>query len=96
MFKDLNPILHQQLRLSIISILVGAKEAEFNYLKDKTKATAGNLSVQLNKLAEAKYITIEKSFRDNYPLTKCKISKLGLNAFEHYVNALQGYLAVSK
>ena len=92
MFKELDPLLHQQLRLSIISLLVSAKEAEFSYLKEKTNATAGNLSVQLNKLAEADYILISKSFRDNYPLTTCSITKKGLIAFESYVNALQDYL----
>ena len=92
MFKDLDPLLHQQLRLSVISLLVSTKEAEFGFLKDKTNATAGNLSVQLNKLADAGYITISKSFRDNYPLTTCKITQVGLNAFENYVSALQDYL----
>ena len=92
MFKDLDTLLHQQLRLSVISLLVSTKEAEFGFLKDKTKATAGNLSVQLNKLADAGYIKISKSFRDNYPLTTCKITAKGLTAFEDYVSALQAYL----
>lgn len=92
MFKDLDPLLHQQLRLSVISLLVSTKEAEFGFLKDKTNATAGNLSVQLNKLADAGYITIIKSFRDNYPLTTCKITAQGILAFENYVAALQDYL----
>ncbi|HOS47204.1 MAG TPA: transcriptional regulator [Bacteroidia bacterium] len=92
MFKDLDPLLHQQLRLSVISLLVSTKEAEFGFLKDKTNATAGNLSVQLNKLADAGYITIAKSFRDNYPLTTCKITQQGISAFENYVSALQDYL----
>jgi predicted MarR family transcription regulator len=92
MFKDLDPLLHQQLRLSVISLLVSTKEAEFGFLKDKTNATAGNLSVQLNKLADAGYITITKSFRNNYPLTTCKITATGITAFENYVSALQDYL----
>mgnify|MGYP000323011401 FL=1 len=92
MFKDLDPLLYQQLRLSVISLLVSTKEAEFGFLKDKTNATAGNLSVQLNKLADAGYITITKSFRDNYPLTTCKITATGITAFENYVSALQDYL----
>jgi hypothetical protein len=96
MFKDLDPLLHQQLRLSVISLLVTVKEAEFNYLKEKTGATAGNLSVQINKLAEAGYITVDKTFRDNYPLTTCKISQQGIKAFELYVKALQDYLPSSK
>ncbi len=92
MFKELDPLLHQQLRLSIISLLISVKEAEFSFLKEKTNATAGNLSVQLNKLQEAGYLSIEKSFRDNYPLTTCKISKKGVEAFENYVKALSGYI----
>jgi DNA-binding MarR family transcriptional regulator len=92
MFKELDPILHSQLRLSVISLLVGVKEAEFSYLKDKTGASAGNLSVQITKLAEAGYIETEKSFRDNYPLTTCRITKKGLKAFEIYVENLKQYL----
>lgn len=92
MFKDLDPILHSQLRLAVMSILIGVAEAEFSFLKDKTGATAGNLSVQITKLADAKYITVEKSFRDNYPLTTCKITPEGVAAFEKYVQALKGYI----
>jgi hypothetical protein len=92
MYKDLDPLLHQQLRLSVMSILIGVKDAEFNYIKEKIKATAGNLSVQLNKLSEAGYITINKSFRDNYPLTTCAVTKQGVKAFDEYVKALKVYL----
>ena len=92
MYKDLDPLLHQQLRLSVMSILIGVKDAEFNYIKEKTKSTAGNLSVQLNKLSEAGYITINKSFRDNYPLTTCAVTKQGVKAFDEYVKALKVYL----
>ena len=95
MFKELDPLLHQQLRLSIMSLLISVREAEFTYLKEKTNATAGNLSVQLNKLAEAGYISIQKSFRDNYPLTTCKISKVGVKAFETYVDHLKNYIGKS-
>ncbi len=95
MFKDLDPLLHQQLRLSIISLLVSVREAEFTFLKEKTGSTAGNISVQINKLAEAEYITVTKTFRDNYPLTTCKITTKGINAFENYVKALQDYLPTS-
>ena len=92
MFKDLDPLLHSQLRLAIVSILVSVRKAEFTYLKEQTKATAGNLSVQLQKLKEADYIEIEKSFKDNYPQTNCKITKTGLKAFEDYVKNLQQYI----
>ena len=96
MFKELDPILHSQLRLAVMSLLISVKEAEFTFIKDKTNATAGNLSVQLNKLKEAGYIAIVKQFKDNYPQTNCKITAKGINAFEEYVNALQSYMAIKK
>ena len=92
MFKDLDPILHSQLRLAIVSLLISLEEAEFNYLKEKTNATSGNLSVQLDKLKTEGYIEITKSFRNNYPLTVCKITKKGINAFEKYVEHLKSYI----
>lgn len=92
MFKPLDPLLHSELRLAVVSLLVALKEAEFGYLKEQTGATAGNLSVQLQKLADAGYITIEKSFKGNYPLTTCKITKTGIAAFESYVEAIKTYL----
>jgi DNA-binding transcriptional ArsR family regulator len=93
MFKNLNPILHSQLRLAVISLLISVKEAEFTFLKEKTNATAGNLSVQINKLKEAGYIEVTKQFKDNYPQTICKITREGIEAFELYVAALQSYVA---
>lgn len=95
MFKDLDPILHSQLRLAIMSLLIGVKEADFSYIKEKTNATAGNLSVQVQKLKEVGYIEVNKKFRDNYPLTTCRITRPGITAFESYVKALQQYLKVS-
>ena len=92
MFKDLDPILHSQLRLAVVSILVSVKEAEFTYLKEQTNSTAGNLSVQLQKLKEAGYIEIEKKFKDNYPQTICKITNAGVSAFELYVKNLKQYI----
>lgn len=92
MFKDLDPLLHNQLRLSIVSILISVDSAEFSYLLEKTGATRGNLSVQINKLKGAGYIDVKKSFRNNYPLTTCKIRPEGIAAFEKYVDAISGYL----
>lgn len=91
-FKELDPILHSQLRLAVISLLIGVKEAEFTFIKEKTNATAGNLSVQINKLKEAGYIDVIKQFKNNYPQTICKITPKGITAFENYVTALQSYL----
>lgn len=92
MFKELDPILHSQLRLAVMSLLIGVKEAEFTFLKEKTGATAGNLSVQIQKLKDASYIEVQKNFKDNYPQTVCKITPAGVDAFETYVKALQGYI----
>ena len=92
MFKELDPILHSQLRLAVVSLLVSVKEAEFTYLKDETNSTAGNLSVQIQKLKEAGYIDVEKAFKDNYPQTLCKITKAGIHAFEKYVSDINQYL----
>jgi DNA-binding transcriptional ArsR family regulator len=96
MLKELDPLLHSQLRLAIVSLLIGVKEAEFTFLKEKTGATAGNLSVQVQKLKEAGYIEVEKRFRDNYPQTICRISQQGISAFEKYVAAMQTYLNPGK
>jgi DNA-binding transcriptional ArsR family regulator len=91
-FKELDPVLHAPLRLAVVSMLVARKEAEFTLLKKETNATAGNLSVQLQKLREAGYIDIVKRFRDNYPLTVCHITPIGEKAFRAYVRNLQTYL----
>ena len=91
-FKELDPILHSQLRLAVVSLLISVREAEFTFLKEKTNSTAGNLSVQINKLKDAGYIDVTKQFSNNYPQTICKITKVGVEAFEMYVNALQTYM----
>jgi DNA-binding transcriptional ArsR family regulator len=96
MFKDLDPILHSQLRLAVMSLLISVKEAEFTFIRERTNATAGNVSVQINKLKDAGYIDVIKQFKDNYPQTICKITPLGIKAFEEYVKNLQTYLSIKK
>ncbi len=96
MFKELDPILHSQLRLAVMSLLISVKEAEFTLLKEKTNSTAGNLSVQIQKLKEAGYIDVIKQFKDNYPQTTCKVTSAGVKAFEQYVKNLQSYLGNGK
>ncbi len=91
-FKDLDPLLHSQLRLAVMSLLIGVDSAEFVFIKEKTGATAGNLSVQLDKLSKAGYISVTKSFKGKKPLTSCSITKVGIKAFEAYVNALKQYI----
>lgn len=75
-----------------MSLLIGVKEAEFTFLREQTNSTAGNLSVQIQKLKDAGYIDVIKQFKDNYPQTICKITKQGIKAFEEYVTSLQAYL----
>lgn len=91
MYKDLDPILHSQLRLAIMSILVQVDKAEFSYIKKETDATAGNLSVQINKLKDAGYIKVTKKFKGNYPQTLCEISGKGRDKFGEYVKAISSY-----
>ena len=93
MLKELDPLLHNsQLRLGIMSILIVATEAEFSYICEQTNASDGNLSIQLKKLKEAGYIEIIKGYKGNFPLTKCKISQLGIEKFKLYIEALKSYI----
>ena len=92
MFKELNPLLHSELRLGVISILISVEEADFVYLKQETKATAGNLSVQIDKLSKAEYIEVTKTFKGKMPCTLCRITPKGIEAFEEYVEALKTYI----
>jgi DNA-binding transcriptional ArsR family regulator len=92
MFKDLDPLLHSQLRLAIMSILISTEEADFVFIREQTDATAGNLSVQIEKLKEAGYIEVTKSFKGKMPRTTCKITKNGIAAFESYVAVLKNYI----
>jgi len=96
MFKDLDPILHSQLRLSIMSMLITVNEADFNFIKESTRATSGNISIQIKKLQDAGYIKVEKSFKNNYPNTSVSITKKGVEAFETYVRNLHGYIHPGK
>lgn len=92
MFKELNPLLHSELRLGVMSILISVESADFTYIRKETGATAGNLSVQLEKLSQAGYLIIEKGFNGKMPRTTCRITKEGIKAFKEYVEALQTYI----
>ncbi len=92
MYKDLDPILHSQLRLTIISSLISLNETDFNHIKEITKAASGNISIQIKKLQDAGYIQVEKSFKNNYPNTTLTITDKGVKAFETYVNNLKKYI----
>ena len=93
MFPKLDPILHSELRLAVVSLLAGVESADFMYIKKQTGATAGNLSVQIEKLSAAGYITVEKGFKGKMPCTTCRITDAGLEAFRQYVAALKEYIS---
>lgn len=92
MFKPLDPLLHSELRLAVMSLLLNVEQADFSYLKEQTGATAGNLSVQIDKLSQAGYIEVEKRFEGKRPQTLCRITQQGVKAFEDYVDTLKTYL----
>lgn len=94
MLKELDPLLHSQLRLAVMSILMTVEEADFVYLKEQTQSTVGNLSVQITKLQEAGYIEVEKGFQGKRPRTTCRITPVGRSAFEEYVSTLRQYLNI--
>ena len=96
MFPKLDPLLHSELRLAVMSVLAGVESADFTYLKARTGATAGNLSVQIDKLSTAGYITIGKGFKGKMPCTTCRITPQGVEAFDNYVNALKEYLSAGQ
>lgn len=96
MLPKLDPLLHSELRLAVMSLLVGVDEADFTYLKEQTGATSGNLSVQIDKLSEAGYISVEKGFKGKMPRTTCRITPVGTEAFRSYIKALKKYIAVGK
>ena len=96
MFENLDPLLHSQLRLSVMSLLLSVEQADFVFIKEKTQATSGNLSIQLDKLSNAGYIEIIKGYRGKKPNTSCRITQNGINAFEKYVNALKDYIHIKK
>lgn len=88
--------MHSELRLAVMSLLAGVDEADFTYLKEQTGATSGNLSVQIDKLSEAGYISVEKGFKGKMPRTTCRITPVGTEAFRSYIKALKKYIAVGK
>ncbi len=92
MFKGLDPLLHSELRLAVMSLLIGVEEADFVYIREQTGATSGNLSIQLDKLGKAGYVDIEKTFKGKMPRTVCRITDTGKKAFGQYVEDLKSYL----
>ncbi|NLI35130.1 MAG: transcriptional regulator [Bacteroidales bacterium] len=96
MLRDLDPLLHSQLRLAVVSILMSVEEADFVFLKEKTNSTAGNLSVQLEKLSEAGYIEANRTLEGRRTRTVCRMTEKGRQAFASYIDTLKDYLNVGK
>ena len=94
MFTPLDPLLHSELRLAVMSLLISADDAEFPFIKEQTGATAGNLSVQIDKLSAVGYIEVEKTFKGKRPCTICRITPVGRQAFETYIDALKSYFQI--
>jgi DNA-binding MarR family transcriptional regulator len=84
----IDDVIHGRLRLGVMAYLANAEVADFNELKSVLEVTQGNLSVQLRKLEEAQYVTIEKSFLGRKPLTQIRITATGRKAFAVYLEAL--------
>lgn len=91
-YEPLDPVIHSQVRLAVMSILISVKQADFNFLKKAIETTDGNLSTHLSKLEEAGYISVKKTFRGKKPLTTCSLTEKGRTAFAKYLRALEGYL----
>ncbi|NOY51518.1 MAG: transcriptional regulator [Chlorobi bacterium] len=90
----LNSLLHQELRLRIISFLATVERADFNKLLEASSATKGNLSVQISNLQEAGYIEVTKTFKGKYPHTKCMITEKGKKELEEYISSLKKILNI--
>jgi DNA-binding MarR family transcriptional regulator len=88
-YQNLDEIIHSRIRLAIMAVLVSVDEAEFTFLREKVKATDGNLSIHLKKLEEASYITVTKQFVAKKPVTTYKLTRKGRKAFESYIDRLE-------
>ena len=87
--EDIDPVIHERVRLSIVSALAVAAELSFNELKETLSLTDGNLSAHARTLEEAGYIVVDKSFRGRRPYTAMRLSAKGRKAFQRYVDTLR-------
>jgi len=92
---ELNPIVHGQLRLAVLSLLSAVDQGDFRWLRDKTRATDGNLGANLAKLEQAGYISVNKSFIANKPNSLYRLTPAGRKALAEYVQSLKKLLAAS-
>lgn len=89
---ELNPVIHGKLRLALLSLLAAVEQAEFTWLRTKTRSTDGNLGAQLLKLEEAGYVAVEKKFVMRKPQSIYRITEQGRRALSEYVQALKQLL----
>ena len=94
--SELDRVIHEPARLTIIALLSSVKEADFLYLLRETGFTKGNLSTHLMRLEEAGYVEIEKTFRGKIPLTLVRLTSEGKAAFQDYRKSMKDILAPSK
>jgi len=86
---DVDRLVHEPARLLIMTILSAVESADFLYLQRETGLTKGNLSSHLSKLEAAGYVEITKTYRGKIPLTVCKLTRSGQNAFTNYRDQLK-------
>jgi DNA-binding transcriptional ArsR family regulator len=89
---EIDRIIHEPGRLMIVALLAAVQEADFQYLRQATGLTQGNLSAHLSKLEEARYVAIEKTFRGKYPLTICRLTDRGREVLDTYRKVIKSAL----
>ena len=93
---DLDRVIHERLRLGILSALAVNQSLSFNELKQILKTTDGNLSVHARKLEDAEYVSCEKSFEGRVPRTEYKITSTGRRALERYLDSMEQVIAAAR
>lgn len=93
---ELDRLIHEPARLLIVTILSTIESADFLFLQRETELTKGNLSAHLSKLEEAGYVNIEKKFKGKLPLTVCKLTEVGQQAFDGYRQQMQNFIDKTK
>lgn len=88
-YQEIDDVIHSRIRTSLMAVLVSVEEADFNFLKEKVKATDGNLSVHLKKLEDAGYVSVQKIFVERKPVSRYKITSKGYKAFDSYIKKLE-------
>jgi len=95
-YREIDDVIHGRVRLAVMAYLSGAGSADFNELKAKVGGTDGNLSVHLRKLEDAKYVRVEKTFRDRKPRTICHLTEKGRKAWIAYIERLEKLIASTR